>query len=131
MASSPQSTSRSASDLAPRSASRLFLIGGLSLILVGMVWGDIFAVFVLHQNAGRIGLQLLAASRALADGEAGAAGASFQVLGGLLENRGTKVDAHAHMIAFGYLALLLALLQPCVALNPRLKKHLAMRSEEH
>jgi hypothetical protein len=44
----------------------------------------------------------------------------------LLENRGTKVDAHAHIIAFGYLSLLLALLQPYVKLATRWRKRLAV-----
>ena len=33
------------------SARRLLVLGGIGLILVGMIFGDIFAVFVLHQNA--------------------------------------------------------------------------------
>ncbi|MGH9704038.1 MAG: hypothetical protein ACRD4K_11740, partial [Candidatus Acidiferrales bacterium] len=40
---------------APLSARRMLVIGGIALILVGMVLGDLFAVFILHQNAGRIG----------------------------------------------------------------------------
>ena len=49
----------------------------------------------------------------------------FKHLGGLLEDRGTKVDAHVHMIDAGYLALLLALLQPFVAFPLARKKVLA------
>ena len=41
----------------------------------------------------------------------------FAHMGNLLEDRGTKVDAHVHMIDAGYLALLLALVQPYVALS--------------
>jgi len=44
---------------------------------------------------------------------------------GLLEDRGTKVDAHVHMIGAGYLALLLALVQPFVVLPQGTKKVLA------
>jgi hypothetical protein len=40
-------------ELAPLSPSRVLVIGGVSLIVAGMIFGDIFAVFVLHQNAGR------------------------------------------------------------------------------
>ncbi len=47
---------------APLSARRLLLLGGIGLILVGMIFGDIFAVFVLHQNASRVGASLAAAS---------------------------------------------------------------------
>jgi hypothetical protein len=125
MAAPPPPAAIRASGLAPLGASRLLIFGGVSLILAGMVFGDIFAVFVLHQNANRIGVELLAATRAVAAGDAGAAGARLRDIGGFLENRGTKVDAHAHMIAFGYLGLLLALLQPYVAGSERVKKQLA------
>lgn len=109
----------------PLSARRMLVMGGISLILVGMILGDIFAVFVLHQNAGRIGASLLAATQTVAASDPRGAAAAFQSIGGLLENRGTKVDAHSHMIGFGYIALLLALLQPYVALDERRKKFLA------
>jgi hypothetical protein len=114
-----------AGHFAPFSARRCFVIGGIVLILCGMIWGDIFAVFILHPNANRIGESLLAATRAVSSHDPQAAGAAFQNIGGLLENRGTKVDAHSHMIGFGYVALLLALLQPFVALSEPAKKFLA------
>ncbi len=98
-------------------------MGGIALIAAGMIFGDIFAVFVLHQNADRIGERLLAAVHAVAAGDAPAVMAAFQNIGGLLENRGTKVDTHVHMIDFGYLALLLALLQPYLLLDEA-RKHL-------
>lgn len=110
-------------------ARRLLILGGISLILVGMVFGDIFAVFVLHQNAGRIGHHLQAGVDAVAAGNATEAEAHILVIGGpggLLENRGTKVDTHVHIIVFGYIALLLALVLPYVALPEPVKKHLAI-----
>ena len=110
---------------APFSARRVFVIGGIALILCGMILGDIFAAFILHPNANRIGENLLAATRAVASHDPQAAGAAFQNIGGLLENRGTKVDAHSHMIGFGYIALLIALLQPYIALSESTKRVLA------
>ena len=107
------------------SARRLLVLGGIGLILVGMVVGDIFAVFVLHQNAAKVGESLSAAAHAAIAGDANAVVASFQSVGSFLENRGTKVDTHVHMIAFGYLALMLAILQPWVALTEGAKKKLA------
>ena len=107
------------------SARRIFVVGGIGLILCGMILGDIFAAFVLHPNANRIGESLLTATRAVALHDPQAAGAAFQNIGGLLENRGTKVDAHSHMIGFGYIALLVALLQPYVAFSESAKKFLA------
>ena len=110
---------------APLSATRMLVIGGIALIVAGLVFGDIFAVFVLHQNANRIGERLLAATQAVAAGNSGAVTADFAAIGDFLENRGTKVDTHVHVIDFGYLALLLAGVQPYIAIDERGKKRLA------
>ena len=107
------------------SARRLYIFGGIALIAAGLLFGDIFAVFILHQNAARQGEALVAASRAVAAGNAAAVNEVFSHLGNILEDRGTKVDAHVHMIDAGYLALLLALVQPYIALSRRTKKSLA------
>jgi hypothetical protein len=106
-------------------ARRMLIIGGIALILAGMILGDIFAAFILHPNADRIGAALVDATRAVAAQDPQSAGAAFARIGGYLENRGTKVDAHAHMISFGYIALLLALLQPVVAISEAQKKFFA------
>ncbi len=113
------------SSFAPMGARRLYIFGGIALIAAGMLFGDVFAVFVLHQNAGRQGAALIAACRAVASGDAAVANQSFGDLGNLLEDRGTKVDAHVHMLDAGYLALLLALVQPYIALSAAAKKTVA------
>jgi hypothetical protein len=113
------------STFAPLSARRLLVLGGIGLILVGMLFGDIFAVFVLHQNASHVGASLTAAAHAAVDGDRSAVLASFQNVGAFLENRGTKVDTHVHMIDFGYLALMLAILQPWIAFEEKAKRGLA------
>jgi hypothetical protein len=113
------------STFAPTSARRLYIFGGIALIAGGMLFGDIFAVFILHQNAGQQGAALIEASHAVASRDAAAATAIFGRLGGLLEDRGTKVDAHVHMLDAGYLALLLALVQPYIALSQATKKTMA------
>lgn len=107
------------------SSRRLLVMGGILAILVGMVFGDIFAVFILHPNAGRIGENLLAATDAVSAGNPEKVLAHFATIGKLLENRGTKVDTHVHAIAFGFLALLLALVQPYAKLAERRQKQLA------
>ena len=110
---------------APLSARRLLTLAGIGMILAGMIFGDIFAVFVLHQNAARVGTSLAAAAQAAASGDASAVGAHFKDTGAFLENRGTKVDTHVHLIAFGYLALMLALAQPWVGLAEAVRRRLA------
>lgn len=106
-------------------ARRLLIIGGIVLIVAGMIFGDVFAVFVLHQNGNRIGEALMAVTGAVAAKDPAAVTVHFTGIGGLLENRGTKVDTHVHMIGFGYLALLLALIQSYVALAGHIRKRLA------
>jgi hypothetical protein len=107
------------------SARRLLTLAGIGMILAGMIFGDIFAVFVLHQNAARVGGSLAAAAQAAAAGDAAAVGSHFTNTGEFLENRGTKVDTHVHLIAFGYLALMLALVQPWVRFPEITKRRLA------
>jgi hypothetical protein len=113
-------------DSLPRlSARRLLLLGGIALIVAGMIFGDFFAVFVLHQNAARVGADLAAASHAALQGDEAAVTAHFTNVGSFLENRGTKVDAHVHAIEFGYLALLFAVVTPWIAFSERLKRTIA------
>src|SRR5207245_1880173 len=107
------------------SAQRLLVFGGIALIAGGMLFGDIFAVFVLHQNGGETAAALLAATQAVAAQNPAAVKDAFTRIGGLLEDRGTKIDTHVHMTDAGYLALLLALVQPYVALPSRRKQRLA------
>lgn len=109
----------------PLSARRLLLLAGIGLILAGMIFGDIFAVFVLHQNAARTGSSLAAAAHAALQGDRASVQTSFADVGSFLENRGTKVDTHVHIIDFGYLALLLAILQPWVAFSESARRRLA------
>jgi len=116
---------RPAETFAPMSARRLLVFGGIALIAGGMLFGDIFAVFVLHQNGGQTGQALLAACEAASRGNSMAVTEIFQRIGGLLEDHGTKVDAHVHMSDAGYLALLLALAQPYVVFSSARKKLLA------
>jgi hypothetical protein len=124
MATTALSSSLTAA-FAPMSARRLLVFGGIALIAGGMLFGDIFAVFVLHQNGGRTGETLLAAAQAAAAQDPAGVRAAFTRIGSLLEDRGTKVDTHVHMTDAGYLALLLALVQPYVALRQQRKKRLA------
>lgn len=130
MASADQSLSpafreRALASFAPLSARRLLVLAGIAFILIGMIFGDVFAIFVLHQNASRVGASLAASAHAALAGDSSAVGTNLQDVGAFLENRGTKVDTHVHLIGFGYLALLLAVLQPWIALTERTRQRLA------
>ena len=104
----------------------MLVMGGIALILAGMIFGDIFAAFILHPNADRIGASLLQAANGVAQHDRAAIADSFAHIGDALENRGTKVDAHLHIVAFGYIAFALALLQPMVAFSAAAKRQLAV-----
>jgi hypothetical protein len=119
-------TRESAIEFEAKGARRLLVIGGIALTVAGMIFGDVFAVFVLHQDANRIGKALIAVTDAVAAKDSVGVVANFTDIGGLLENRGTKVDTHVHVIDFGYLALLLALIQPYVAFAKRARRRLAV-----
>jgi hypothetical protein len=114
-----------AADFAPLSARRLLTLAGIGMILAGMIFGDIFAVFILHQNAAHVSTSLAAAVQAAEAGDAESVASHFKNTGEFLENRGTKVDTHVHLIAFGYLALMLALVQPWVKLSETSRRRLA------
>lgn len=104
---------------------RVLAIGGLLAIVTGMLFGDVFAVFVLHPNNGRIGQAMYEAAQLIPSGDPDRIMARFTAIGGFLENRGTKVDAHSHLVHMGYIALLLAMLQPWIAFSHRSKRTLA------
>jgi hypothetical protein len=104
---------------------RLLLIGGILLVASGMLFGDVFAMFVLHPNNARIGEAMFAAAQLIPLGDAEGIMEHFMAIGGFLENRGTKVDTHSHIIHAGYIALLLAMLQPWVSLSDGLKHRVA------
>lgn len=93
---------------------RVLTIGGIILIAGGMLFGEVFAIFILHPNNARIGEAMFAAAQLIPQGDVDGIFGHFQAIGGFLENRGTKVDAHSHAIHIGYIALLLAALQPWV-----------------
>jgi hypothetical protein len=109
----------------PLGARRLFLLAGIALILTGMIFGDIFAVFVLHQNSSCVGVNLAGAAHAALRRDAAAVQIYFQNVGMFLENRGTQVDTHVHLIGFGYLALFLAILEPRLAFSAKTKRRIA------
>ena len=95
------------------------------LVASGMLFGDIFAMFVLHPNNARIGEAMYSAAQLIPSGDAEAILGHFMAIGGFLENRGTKVDTHSHIIHMGYIALLLAMLQPWVALSATARRRAA------
>ena len=106
-------------------ATRILAFSGILLIVAGMVLGDLFAIYVLHQSNAAIGQAMYAAVMAIPDGDVDAVMAQFQTVAHLLEKKGTKIDAHNHAVLLGYIAVLLAILQLFVAWSGRAKVRLA------
>src|SRR2546426_10899774 len=82
---------------APLGARRLLVLGGIGLILAGMIFGDIFAVFVLHQNAGHVGSSRARAAQAARAGDSAAALSHFRAARGFPANRGPTRRTRVHM----------------------------------
>jgi hypothetical protein len=107
------------------SPQRIFVFGGLLLISIGMIFGDIFAAFILHPLLDDIGAAMYQAAQAVSAGDSKEVINQMMSIGGYLESKGTKVDAHSHIINLGFFALLLALVQPKVAYSKQRKRTLA------
>mgnify|MGYP003382378444 FL=1 len=116
---------REAQDPLGSDSQRLLAIGSILLVASCMLFGDIFAMFILHPNNARIGEAMYAAAQLIPGGDAEAILGHFMAIGGFLENKGTKIDTHSHIIHMGYIGLLLAMLQPWVALSARAKSRAA------
>lgn len=114
-----------AQQLLATSSQRLLAIGGVLLVASGMLFGDVFAMFVLHPNNAGISDAMVAAAQLIPAGDTDGIRSQFMAIGGLLENRGTKIDAHSHIIHMGFIGLLLAMMQPWVALSAVAKRRAA------
>ncbi len=122
------STARAASGCDERSlATRLLVFGGISLILTGMLLGEVFAIFISHVASAQIRREWIGSMiPAIEHQDLAAVAAGYNRIEDLLERRGRIMDAHSHMIAYGFLALALALLQPLNKYSERVRRALAL-----
>jgi hypothetical protein len=112
-------------DFMDGAAVRVLVFGGIALLALNMLLGEVFAVFVSHVANGEIRgrwLDVVAASRA---GDWTAAQSAFDRIDVLLERRGRFMNTHSHAGAFGMLALAMALLQPLAVYSNRLQRTIA------
>src|SRR5713226_4504794 len=108
-------------------AARLLVFGGISLILAGMLLGEVFAIFISHVASAQIRKEWTGSMiPAIEKHDLFAVGAGYSRIEDLLERRGRIMDAHSHMIAYGFLALALALLQPLNRFSERSRHALAL-----
>jgi hypothetical protein len=90
-----------------------------------MTFGDIFAVFVLHQNAARVGAGLTAAANATPAGDSASVPVHLTDVGSFLENRGTRGRYSRPHDRFWLSRPVLAALQPWVAFGEKTKRCLS------
>ena len=108
------------------SAARILVCGGILLIIAGMLLGEVYAIFISHVGTGEIKRLWTAIADALGRGDASAAVAGFERVEEMLHRRGRIVNTHSHIIAFGFLALTLAVLQSVLAMDEGRKRRLAI-----
>ncbi|MFQ5793273.1 MAG: hypothetical protein ACE5JI_22610, partial [Acidobacteriota bacterium] len=110
----------------PSSPARILIFGGILIALTGMLFGEIYAVFPLHQSAKTIEAEMLTSVQAVARGDRRALEDPLTAIGKMQENMGTKKDTHTHWIQLAYLCLILGLIQSYVALGETWKRRWAI-----
>jgi len=108
------------------SAARLLAFGGISLILAGMLLGEVFAIFISHAASAQIRREWIASViPAIERHDLSGVAAGYNRIEDILERRGRIMDTHSHVIAYGFLALALALLQAMIRYSQRTRLLLA------
>jgi hypothetical protein len=96
--------------------SRTLLSGGTLLVLLGFLYGTWYAAIDLYEHEARE-TRILKSMLDQATSRHGDATAAVADFGSLAAERAVKIAAHAHIIEFGLLAILLAFVQPHVYLG--------------
>lgn len=104
---------------------RVFAIGGMLLVALGIVVGEIYAIYISHILNGIIGTNWIGVIEAAGRGDLERLGEHFAVIEDLTARRGRTMHSHSHLGAYGLLALVLALIQPHVDLRTRSRLYLA------
>lgn len=107
-------------------SSRLLALGGICMVLIAMLLGEIYAIYISHVANGIIRQSWTAVVEAATQGNAFAVEENFAVIQDLTEKRGRTMNTHSHLGAFGLLALVLAFIQPVLPLTDRRKRQFAV-----
>jgi hypothetical protein len=110
----------------PLSPARILIFGGILIAIVGMLFGEYYAIFHLHQSGMTIESEMLSSVQAVARGDDAPLARSMANIGKMLENMGTKKDTHTHWIQLAYLCLILGLVQPYIRLGDTWKRRWAV-----
>lgn len=106
-------------------SARILVFGGILLIILGMALGEIYAIFISHVGAAEVRQRWVAVVEHIAERQPERAAAEFAAIQQMLVRRGRIVNAHSHIVAFGFLALTFALLQPLLPFSESSKDTLA------
>ncbi len=107
------------------SAARILVFAGIALLLVNMLLGEVFAIFISHVANAEIRERWLDVINATTAGKESLLNSAFERIEFLLDRRGRIMNAHSHAGAFGVLALILALLQPLLTYRARTRVYIA------
>jgi hypothetical protein len=104
--------------LSDRSAAgRLLLGGGMVLVLAGFLHGAYYAGVNLYRHEALDSSILTEMAKAAAANDVAAVDRSLEAYGQLQGDKAVNIAAHAHIIEFGLLAMMLAFFQPYVRLR--------------
>jgi hypothetical protein len=103
-------------------ASRVLLSGGTLLILLGFLDGTYYAAANLYRFEARDSELLSRMATEAASGELPAASQAVLDYGHLQGEKAVNIAAHAHVIEFGILAILVAFFQPYVFYREKWKR---------
>lgn len=107
-------------------AARMLVGGGIVLMIAGMLLGEVYAIFISHVGSAEIRRRWVSIADAVGRGEAAAAAAEWERVEQMLQRRGRIVNTHSHIIAFGFLALTLAVLQSAMDMEAQRRRRLAL-----
>jgi len=100
---------------------RVLAFGGIVFIVLGLVMGEIYAIFIAHVANGEIIRTWKELISALASGDGLKMTTAFPVIEELTAKRGRVMSTHSHLGGFGFFALMLAYIQPWLKLDDRTK----------
>ncbi len=107
-------------------ATRILVFAGILLLVLNMMLGEAFAIFISHVANGEIRERWIDVLVALKAADIETIRVSFERIEFLLERRARIMNTHAHLGAFGVLLLSLSLLQSLLPFSNKAKRQIAI-----
>ena len=106
-------------------ARQLLVFGGISLAVLGMLYGLHYAVFIEHQTLDRMGGSLAQAFAHAAEGNVAEVDRSVDGYASIKYNYVRQVDVHSHWIGLAMLMIVLGAALDGIALEEHLQTRIA------